>query len=61
MAEINALAPPTLASAMNLDRGERLHWPVKDAEHGGTPILHVGKFARGLGKFAATVHVPRWK
>lgn len=59
MAEINALAPSYAGiSYERLDRGERLHWPVKDAEHGGTPILHVGKFARGLGKFAATVHVP---
>jgi predicted molibdopterin-dependent oxidoreductase YjgC len=34
-----------------LDNGERLHWPVKSLEHGGTPILHVGAFARGKGKF----------
>ena len=59
MAEINALAPSYAGiSYERLDHGERLHWPVKDSEHGGTPILHVGKFARGLGKFAATVHVP---
>lgn len=59
MAEINALAPSYAGvSYERLDRGERLHWPVKDAEHGGTPILHVGKFTRGLGKFAPTVHVP---
>ena len=59
MAEINALAPSYAGITYErLDRGERLHWPVKDTEHGGTPILHVGKFARGLGKFAATVHVP---
>jgi formate dehydrogenase alpha subunit len=33
-----------------LDRGS-LQWPCPNAEHPGTPILHVGKFTRGLGKF----------
>ena len=28
-----------------------LQWPCPDEEHPGTPILHVGKFSRGLGKF----------
>jgi formate dehydrogenase alpha subunit len=31
--------------------GNGLQWPCPDAESGGTPILHAGKFARGLGKF----------
>ena len=31
--------------------GEGLQWPCPSAEHPGTPVLHVGKFARGLGKF----------
>ncbi len=35
---------------------ERLHdnglqWPCPTSDHPGTPILHVGQFARGLGKF----------
>jgi formate dehydrogenase alpha subunit len=38
--------------------GERLQWPVKSKDDPGTPILHVGKFARGLGKFFAIDHVP---
>jgi len=40
---------------MSVDRGagEGLQWPCPDEEHPGTPILHVGKFARGLGKFNA--------
>lgn len=29
-----------------------LTWPCPDESHPGTPILHVGKFARGLGKFS---------
>jgi formate dehydrogenase major subunit len=27
-------------------------WPCPNESHPGTPILHVGKFARGLGKFS---------
>jgi formate dehydrogenase alpha subunit len=28
-----------------------IQWPCPDAEHPGTPILHVGTFSRGKGKF----------
>ncbi len=28
-----------------------LQWPCPDETHPGTPILHVGRFARGLGRF----------
>lgn len=28
-----------------------IQWPCPDEKHPGTPILHVGKFNRGLGKF----------
>jgi predicted molibdopterin-dependent oxidoreductase YjgC len=28
-----------------------LQWPCPDRDHPGTPILHVGKFSRGKGKF----------
>ncbi|MFC2065426.1 molybdopterin oxidoreductase family protein, partial [Chloroflexota bacterium] len=31
--------------------GAGLSWPCSNQEHPGTPILHVGKFSRGLGKF----------
>jgi predicted molibdopterin-dependent oxidoreductase YjgC len=31
--------------------GDGLQWPCPSADHPGTPILHVGKFSRGLGKF----------
>jgi predicted molibdopterin-dependent oxidoreductase YjgC len=31
--------------------GEGLQWPCPDQVHPGTPILHVGKFSRGLGRF----------
>jgi formate dehydrogenase major subunit/formate dehydrogenase alpha subunit len=59
MAEIAALAPSYAGvSHERLERGERLHWPVKDAAHPGTPILHVGQFTRGKGKFVPIEHVP---
>ena len=38
-------------------RGDGLQWPCPDSNHPGTPILHVGKFARGLGKFNAVTAV----
>ena len=34
-----------------------LQWPCPDKDHPGTPVLHTGKFARGLGKF----HGVEWK
>jgi len=36
-----------------LKSGEVLHWPCPTPEHPGTPILHQGKFARGVGRFHA--------
>jgi predicted molibdopterin-dependent oxidoreductase YjgC len=59
MAEIAALAPSYAGvSHERLERGETFQWPVRDATHPGTPILHVGKFARGVGKFMPIEHVP---
>jgi predicted molibdopterin-dependent oxidoreductase YjgC len=59
MAEIASLTPSYAGvSHDRLQRGERLQWPVKDAKHPGTPILHVGQFSRGLGKFMPVEHIP---
>jgi predicted molibdopterin-dependent oxidoreductase YjgC len=59
MAEIAALTPSYAGvSHDRLQRGEPLQWPVKDAKHPGTPILHVGQFSRGLGKFMPVEHIP---
>ena len=41
-----------------LERGDRLQWPVPTVDHPGTPILHVGRFARGLGRFMPIEHLP---
>ena len=35
-----------------------LQWPCPDAGHPGTPVLHVGGFPRGRGKFAAVGYLP---
>lgn len=57
--EINALTPSYAGvTAARVARGERLQWPVPDEQHAGTPILHVGQFARGKGRFHAVDFVP---
>jgi predicted molibdopterin-dependent oxidoreductase YjgC len=49
--EIAALTPSMAGiSYERLEHGG-LQWPCPTADHPGTPILHVGKFTRGLGKF----------
>jgi formate dehydrogenase alpha subunit len=59
MKEIAALTPSYAGvNFTRLEKGETLQWPVKDEQHPGTPILHIGKFARGVGKFAPIEMVP---
>jgi formate dehydrogenase alpha subunit len=59
MDEIAAVAPSYAGiSHARLGRGERLQWPVPDVTHPGTPILHVGRFTRGKGKFHVVDHLP---
>ena len=59
MTEINALTPSYAGVTHDrLEKGERLHWPVKSIDQAGTPILHVGQFTRGKGKFAPIDHIP---
>jgi len=40
-------------TGISYDRLEQtgLQWPVPDRDHPGTPVLHVGRFTRGLGLF----------
>jgi predicted molibdopterin-dependent oxidoreductase YjgC len=58
MVEIAALTPSYAGVTYErLRRGESFQWPVRDVTHPGTPILHVGKFARGVGKFTVIDHV----
>ena len=42
-------------SHARLGRGDRLQWPVPDASHPGTPVLHVGRFPRGRGGFMPSI------
>lgn len=59
MREISALTPIYAGvSYERLEAGTRLHWPVPDADHPGTPILHTERFTRGLGRFVAVEHAP---
>ena len=38
--------------------GKGLQWPCPSPFHPGTPIMHVGKFARGLGYFRPAQYTP---
>jgi predicted molibdopterin-dependent oxidoreductase YjgC len=50
MDELASVTPIYAGMSHERLKGEGLQWPCTDAEHPGTPILHVGKFSRGLGK-----------
>ena len=58
MAEINAVTPSY--GGITYDRIEKvgLQWPCPNPDHPGTPILHVGKFSRGLGKLSGVEWEP---
>lgn len=51
MDEIASVTPSY--GGMSFERIDKvgLQWPCPDKDHPGTPVLHAGKFARGLGKF----------
>jgi formate dehydrogenase alpha subunit len=53
MDEINRLTPIYAGTAYDRIGEMGLQWPCTDSDHPGTPILHVGKFSRGLGHFSA--------
>jgi formate dehydrogenase major subunit len=51
---------PTFAgvSFARLEQAGSLQWPVNDAAPDGSPIMHIGGFVRGKGKFVVTDYVP---
>ena len=55
-----AWVTPTFAgvSFEKLDRLGSVQWPCNDKSPEGTPIMHVGGFVRGLGRFMITEFVP---
>jgi len=58
LTEVSALTPSYGGiSHKRLDAGESLCWPCPNAEHPGTPILHIGKFTRGKGNFIPAIHM----
>ncbi len=63
MDEIASVTPSFAGiSHARLDSGEvggrGLQWPCLDKDHPGTPIMHVGRFTRGLGWFYPAEYVP---
>ena len=55
-----ALVTPTFAnvSFARLDELGSIQWPCNDKAPNGTPMMHVGGFVRGKGRFMITEYVP---
>ena len=58
MEEIAALTPSYGGIRHERLGSQGLQWPCPTLDHPGTQILHVGKFSRGLGRFAAVDWLP---
>jgi predicted molibdopterin-dependent oxidoreductase YjgC len=58
MDEIASVAPIYCGVSYERLEVDGLRWPIPSMEHQGTPILHVEKFSRGLGKFHVVEHRP---
>jgi formate dehydrogenase major subunit len=59
MDEIAATSPGFQnISFKHLDEVGSVQWPCNDKAPEGTPIMHIGGFARGKGKFILTEYVP---
>ncbi|TYO96655.1 formate dehydrogenase major subunit/formate dehydrogenase alpha subunit [Geothermobacter ehrlichii] len=58
MAEIAALTPSYAGISYPRLEGTGLQWPCPDAEHPGTPILHVGRCSRGKARFSPVAYRP---
>ena len=59
MDEIRALTPSYAGITYErLDAEGGLCWPCPDESHPGTPILHIGEFTRGKGRFFPIAYQP---
>jgi formate dehydrogenase major subunit len=59
MDEIAQLTPTfTGVSFKKLDEMGSVQWPCNDKAPQGTPIMHIGSFVRGKGRFLITEYVP---
>jgi len=59
MDEIARLTPTFAGvSFEKLERLGSVQWPCNDAAPDGTPVMHIGQFVRGKGKFTLTEYVP---
>ncbi len=59
MDEIAALTPTFKnVSYTKIEEMGSIQWPCNDKAPEGTPIMHVDRFVRGLGKFMITDYVP---
>ncbi len=59
MDEVAALTPTFAGVSYDkLDRLGSIQWPCNAAAPNGTPMMHVDRFVRGLGKFMLTEFVP---
>jgi len=58
MDEVAAVTP--IYGGVSFERIDQvgLQWPCPDKDHPGTPVLHIGKFSRGLGMFSPAEYRP---
>lgn len=56
-AEMASLSPAMAGISYARLEKETLHWPCPNSDHPGTPILHIGRFTRGLGGFQPNEHI----
>lgn len=58
MDEVNRLTPSYAGVTYDRIGDQGLQWPCPTVEHSGTPVLHIGRFSRGLGKLSAVEWQP---
>jgi formate dehydrogenase major subunit len=59
MDEIAALTPTFAGVSFDkLDRLGSIQWPCNDKAPEGTPVMHMGGFVRGKGRFIVTEYIP---